>query len=234
MTVDRRPETEDRLDQRGIALVMTLLVMVLLSALGLSLTLVTSTEERVASSYRDGTETFYAADAMFERVVEELALVADWNRVLDGSVTSSFVDSGVAARGWPGEPARSPVEATALVRCGQMACSAADIDRPTTDRPWGRNNPRWQLFAFGPLADLAPSGTTETRTYVAAWVADDPLENDANPVVDGDTSGGPNPGQGLVSVLVHAYGASRDRRVVEGTIARAGGRVRVVSWREVR
>ena len=47
--------------------------MMLLSALGLSLTMVTSTEERVADSYSTGSEAFYAADAAVEFALQELS-----------------------------------------------------------------------------------------------------------------------------------------------------------------
>src|SRR5262245_46024697 len=110
-----KPEPRTMMNDRGSALVAALLVMVLLSALGLSLTMVTTTEERVAHSYSNGSESFYAADAALELAVNELALLPDWDRVLDGSVTSSFVDPAVSSRSWPGGQARTSAEATALV-----------------------------------------------------------------------------------------------------------------------
>jgi hypothetical protein len=218
---------------RGIALVVVLLMMMLLSALGLSLTMVTSTEERVADAYLRGSEAFYAADAAFQLAVQELNLVPDWNRVLDGSVTSVFVDDQVESRGWPGGLAQTRGQATALVTCHRTACTPADMDARTPDRPWGPNNPRWQLFAYGPVEDLSASGAVNSRVYVAVWVGDDQTENDGDALVDGGEEGGPNPGRGVVTLLVHAYGTST-RRVIEGTVARTGGGVRVVSWRETR
>jgi hypothetical protein len=179
-------------------------------------------------------EAFYAADALLERVVDDLRLIPDWTLALDGTITSTFVDPHGAGRGWPDGLARTPVEATAFLSCGKPACSSADLDRQTADRPWGANNPRWRLFAFGPLADLGPSGTAASGPYVAAWVGDDPLDNDGDPLVDGDTAGGPNPGRGVVTLVIQAYSGSRARRVIEATLRRTRGQVRVVSWREVR
>jgi Tfp pilus assembly protein PilX len=219
--------------QRGVALVATLLLMMLLSALALSLTMVTSTEERIADSYLRGTETFYLADAALELAVHELSLVADWSRVLDGSATPSFVDGRISAGGWPGGLARTSSDATALVTCGRVVCTTSDLDARTADRPWGANNPRWQLFAYGPARDLSAAGTVDSAGYLAVWVGDDSSENDGKPLVDGDEEGGPNPGRGVLSLLVHAYGPST-RRVVEATVARAGAGVRVISWREIR
>jgi hypothetical protein len=210
-----------------------MLIMLLLSALGLSLTAVTTTEAQVAHSYSSGSESFYAADAALELVVNELALQPDWNRVLDGSAASSFVDPGVASRRWPGGWVRTSSEATALVTCARTTCSSTDMDARTVDRPWGPNNPRWRLFAYGPLSAMSPAGGVNSAEYVAVWVGDDALENDDNPLVDGDESRGPNPGRGVLALLVHGYGSST-RRVMEATISRAANGVRVVSWREVR
>jgi hypothetical protein len=218
---------------RGVALIVAMLLMVLLSALGLSLTMVTTTEARVAHSYSSGRESFYAADAALELAVSELAQQPDWNRVLDGTASSSFVDPSVASRPWPGGQGRTSAEATALVTCGRTTCSTTDMDARTSGRPWGSNNPRWRLFAFGPLSAMSRSGAIDSAEYVAVWVGDDPLENDDDPLVDGDESRGPNPGRGVLSLLVQAYGVSTVR-VVEATVARAANGVRVVSWREVR
>lgn len=218
---------------RGIALVVVLLVMVLLSALGLSLTLVTSTEERVAHSYLNGSETFYAADAAFELAVQELAPLPDWSRVLDGSVTSSFVDRQVSLRPWPDGVVRTSSEATALVTCGRLMCTDADMDARTRGRPWGPNNPRWRLFAYGPLRAMSASGAVDSPAYVAVWVGDDSSENDDNALVDGDESQGPNPGRGVLTLLVHAYGTAALRKL-EATVVKTATGVRVLSWREIR
>jgi len=225
-------QPEDRSD-RGIALIVAMLIMVLLSALGLSLTMVTTTEARVANSYSSGSEAFYAADAALELAVNELALQPDWNRVLDGSVTSSFIDPAVSSRPWPGGQARTSAEATALVTCARTTCSTTDMDARRADRPWGPNNPRWRLFAFGPVSAMSPSGSIDSAEYVAVWVGDDPQENDDNPLVDGDESRGPNPGRGVLALRVQAYGESTLREV-EATVSRAGSGVRMISWREIR
>ena len=217
----------------GIALIVVLLVMMLLSALGLSLTMVTSTEERVAGAYSSGSEAFYAADAALELAVQELSRVPDWSHVLDGTAPAAFVDPHVSLQEWPGGQARTSDEATALVTCRRTSCTDADMDARTSERPWGENNPRWRLFAYGPVRELSPMGTIDSSGYVAVWVGDDPSENDGRPLVDGDDSAGTNPGRGLLTLLVHAYGPS-SRRVIEATAAQARNGVRILSWREVR
>jgi hypothetical protein len=229
-----KPASHALESDRGVALVATLLVMMLLSALALSLTMVTSTEEGVAAAYGIGSETFYAADAAFELAVQELAVTPDWSRVLDGSATSRFVDGQVSLRGWPDERARTSAEATALATCRRTECSSGDMDERTAERPWGANNPRWRLIAYGPIADLSASATVDSAGYVAVWAGDDPSDNDGNPLMDGGEEGGSsNPGRGVLTLLVHAYGTS-SRRAIEATVARVDRGVRVLSWREIR
>jgi hypothetical protein len=80
---------------------------------------------------------------------------------------------------------------------------------------------------------MSPSGAINSAEYVAVWVGDDSQENDDDPLVDGDESNGPNPGKGVLALLVHAYGPSTVR-VVEATVSRAPHGVRLVSWREIR
>jgi hypothetical protein len=81
---------------------------------------------------------------------------------------------------------------------------------------------------------MSPSGAINSTIYVVVWVADDSLETDGLPSIDGDLTSGPNPGAGLLQVLVHAYGRLGSRRVIEGTLKREASRTRVISWREVR
>src|SRR5882672_4863051 len=41
-------------------------------------------------------------------------------------------------------------EATDVLNCGKLtSCSDADLNAVTDDRPWGLNNPRWTLYAYG-------------------------------------------------------------------------------------
>ncbi len=58
------------------------------------------------------------------------------------------------------------------------------------ERPYTVNNPRWQLFAYSPLADIIETGTMLSAMYIAVWIADDPAETDGNPLADGGQPGG--------------------------------------------
>src|SRR5438093_10766776 len=80
------------MSERGVALVLALMAILLLSALGLALVLTTSAESMIASNYRNAVEGLYAADAAAERAMNDLAVVATWSSLFDGSERSTFVD----------------------------------------------------------------------------------------------------------------------------------------------
>ena len=65
------------------------MTMLLMSALGAALVLLTSSETLIAASYRRGVEALYAADAMAERALHDLEPL-DWGLVVSGAVRSSF------------------------------------------------------------------------------------------------------------------------------------------------
>jgi Tfp pilus assembly protein PilX len=212
-------------DERGVAMIIALMSMMLMMALGMALVLTTMTETRISANYREGSEALYAADAAIERVMQDLLTVPDWNTVLaDGGTTSAFIDGAPGARTLPDGSSLNLTEATHFVRCGKLTCADADVTTSTAERPWGDNNPRWQLYAYGPMRDMLPTDTINSRMYVIVWVADDPSENDGDAKIDGgspvDADEEGNPGSGVVSLLAHAYGPDGVRRVVEVTVAR--------------
>jgi type IV pilus assembly PilX-like protein len=221
-TIEARRAVVSRLgDERGVALVIALLSMLLLTALGMALTLTTNTERRISGNYRDSAETLYAADAAIERVMQDVLTVPDWNRILDGTATSSFTDGAPGLRALPDGSQLNLIEATQMARCGKTTtCSSGEMDAYTDERPWGVNNPRWQLYAYGRLQDVIQTDTINSNVYVIVWMADDPTDNDDNPTVDGATTNGANPGTGVLSMLAYAYGPTGARRVIEATVAR--------------
>ena len=200
---------------RGSSLVLAVMSVALPSALGLALALVTSTEMMIAGAYAEGQELTYAAEAGLAIAEQELRRVPDWNDVLAGAVRSTWIDDG--------SPALD--EATNIANCRKTTwCTAAEMDAVSDLRPWGTNNPRWQLFAFGEL----------NRTYVVAWVGDDAAENDGDPLRDG--SGGLNPGAGVVAVRSEAFGVGGGHKVVESTVRRTDGVAGIsrLSWVQIR
>jgi hypothetical protein len=213
-------------DDDGIALIVALMAMSLLMALGMALVLTTMTEDRIAGTYRDGTEALYAADAALEWTISDLASVPDWNSILDGSVTSAFADGPPGGvRTLPGGRTLDLSGATNMIRCATAAaCGDPDLAAMTEERPWVRNNPRWQLYAYGLLKDMLPAASIDSRMYVVVWVAEGRSERYGKPKEEG---------QGIVVMLAHAYGPAGVTRAVEVMLA-GPAELRVLSWREAR
>jgi hypothetical protein len=193
----RRPERTH--DDRGSALVIALIATVLLSALGVGLVMLSNTEGGIASNYRRGSEMLYAADAAVERVVQDLLLVPRWNDILGGTVQSGFVDGSTN----PTTPSGQVLNLAAMTTELQAQADATN--------PWGANNPRWRLFAYGPLAEMAGTGTIQSDAYVVVWMADDPSETDNDPFSDTN---------GVLTVLAQAIGSGGTLRTVEVTVAK--------------
>jgi hypothetical protein len=218
--------------EEGIALVMVVMTNILLLALGGALVTLTMTEARIATHYRDSVEVFYAADGVMEHVVSEMRTVMDVDALLDGSIASAFVDGpreGVRTVG------HSTLELAALTnfeRCGSPGpCDDAAMDAISEERPWGANNPRWQLYAYGSWADLIGTAASGPHVYVVAWVGDDPGENDSDPLRDGPEGAA---GHGAIALRVHAYGANGERRAIDAVMTGVPGSPRVTAWTERR
>jgi hypothetical protein len=206
-------------NERGAALVVSLMAMLLLSALGLALVMTTMTETKIAGNFTASQEAMYAADAAIERAMQDVLTVADWNAMLAGTVKSAFVDGAAGNRDVAGGFTFSLVEATNLMNCNKTAtCTTTEMDTTTEDRPWGANNPRWQLYAHGPVNNFMPTNTLNSNLYVVVWVADDPSETDNLPLQDGNTT--TNPGTGVITMRAAAYGANGVNRIIDVTLSR--------------
>jgi hypothetical protein len=199
------PRLRTRLSaEDGTALIIALMAMMLLTALGAAVVMVSSTETRIARNYRDSQEALYAADAAVERVVQDLLLVPRWNDILGGTAQSGFVDGSMTSlKTLPGGASMTLCCAATTVT-GQLQ---ADTD---TLNQWGANNPQWKLFAWGPLQQMLPD-QIDSPMYVAVWIADDPAETDGNPLTDGN---------GTLTLHAEAVGPSGTRKVIEVTVAR--------------
>lgn len=184
---------------RGSALVIALVATVLLSSLGIGVLLLSNTEGSIASNYRAGSETLYAADAAVERVVQDLLLVPRWDDILTGAVQSGFVDASLT----PTLPSNVPIDLVAMTTELQTQSDATS--------PWGPNNPVWRLFAYGPMSDLLNNNAVQSGAYVAVWAADDPAEVDNNPSADTN---------GVMTLIAQAIGISGTIRAVEVTVAK--------------
>jgi len=222
-------------DEQGIALIISLMVMMLMMALGVALVLTTMTEGKIASNYRDGTEALYAADAAIERTLQDILTVADWNAMIDPAnvlAKSAFLDGDEGWKELPDGTKLNLGQATNVLNCGSVTtCDDAAMNAITADRPWGQNNPRWKLYAHGPMVEMLPTEGINSPFYVVVWVADDASESDNNPAKDGDPTpdctppvNDPNaclnPGRGVIAMRAQAYGPGGVQRTIEVTLAR--------------
>jgi hypothetical protein len=206
--------------ENGIALIVAMLAMLLMTALGMALVMTTSSETMITNNFRNSHEGFYAADAVVERAMDDLLTVPDWNSLLSGTTQSAFIDGAPSgARTLPDGSTLDLTQAINMANCQKVTtCSNADLNELTDERPWGANNPRWQLYAYGPLSEMLPSDTINSSWYVVVMVADDPGENDGNPAQDGVA--GDNPGMGVLAMRAEAFGPRGAHQMIELTVAR--------------
>jgi hypothetical protein len=199
-------------NERGVALIVALMSMLLLTALGVGLIMTTTTETMISNNFRDSGEAMYAADAGIERVMQDLLTVPDWNRILAGQVQSAFVDGApMGPRTLPDGTTIDLGIATNMLNCNKTACSEADMNAWSAERPWGTKNPRWQLFAYAPLQEIIETGTVLSSMYVAVWVGDDPGDADAIPTNDDN---------GVLMMRAHAFGPGGATSSIEVTLGR--------------
>jgi hypothetical protein len=215
----------------GVVLLTVLLLTLLVSVFAASLLLVSSSHAAIAANYSAAQEARFAASAAAERAVMEVAAIEDWNHLLDGSVRSSVVDGSPVGTRRLADGSTLDLEQTVnLANCQiVVACSEEQMNAVTADRPWGANNPRWRLYAYGWLRDFFPPVAVDSPYYLVVRVADDPAEADGNPSRDSDPL---NPGAAIVELEATAYGPRGARRTVALTIVKTTpGSVRILSWR---
>jgi hypothetical protein len=228
-------------NERGVALIMVLLVTSFLSALGMGLILAVFMDRLATGNLTGSVAMLFAADGAIELAARDLAQVDEWDAVLSGARQSSFTD-GLAGgvRGIPGGGSVDLTAATNMLNCGRTTtCTTAQMNANSRERPWGVNNPRWQLFAFGPMEQFTEL-SRPALCYLAVWIADDSREEDGDPVADAVEEA--EPGHGIVRVHAEAFGLGGSRRAIEAELVRScrGGGVgaclpgiRVQSWQEL-
>ena len=209
----------------GMAVIVALMAMMLMTALGMSLVLTTTSETMIAGNFRAAGEALYAADAVLERSMDDLLTIPDWNKLLDGSMQSGFIDGPPSGeRSLPDGTKINLSEVLSFANCEKATtCSDTDMNAYTEMRPWDTNNPRWQLFAYGNVADLLPTGTINSPFYVVVLIGDDPSETDSTPLIDGGAPVAPfvkNAGRGVIALRAEAFGPRGSHKIVEMTIAK--------------
>src|SRR5256885_15457185 len=220
----------------GIALIVAMMAMLLMTALGVALVLTTSSETMIAGNFRNSQEGLYAADAAIERAMDDVLTVPDWNKLLDGSTQSAFVDGPPSGQRTLLDGSTIDLtQALNMANCQKVTtCSAADVTAYTSERPWGLNNPVWRLYGYSNLRDMLPAtDTINSSYYVMVMVGDDPSDNDGNPLLDGGglgacpvgqvSAGSPatcHPGYGVLAPPAEAFGPRRGAQAHRGPVTR--------------
>jgi hypothetical protein len=207
--------------EQGAAMLMTMMALLLMTAICSAVILTSSSETRIAAYFRQAIESRDAAEAIIGLGMADLVAV-DWALVINGEVRSTWIDGML-----PGRRALSDGSSIDLAEVANMAncdkataCSTAELTAVTADRPWGTNNPHWMLYAYGALRDLLPSGAIESPCYVVLLAG--------AAVVP--------PGWSGIALHAEAFGPRGVHAVVEATVGRAPGDEppRLLSWRAVR
>ena len=193
--------------ERGIAMIMVILVTTFLSALGLGLhcsrcSWIDSRPATWRARWRCSTPPMSA----IEVAARDLAQIADWDEVLSGAQRSTFTDGTRRRRARPsGGGVVDLTAATNLLNCGRSAnCTTAQMNANSRERPWGAQQPA--LAAVCVWADGANSRSLRGRAecYLAVWIADDGREEDGDPLAD--AAGEHQPGHGIVRVHAEVFG----------------------------
>ena len=198
-------------NEDGTALIIALMSVMLLTALGAAVVMVSNTETMIAANHRNSSEALYAADAALERVVQDLLMIPRWNDVLNGTVQSSFIDGSMTTT------KALPAGGTLTLCCDQNTATAQLQSDTDSLNLWGANNPQWKLFAWGPMSEILDNTSLDSKMYVAVWIADDPADSidgvnaDGNPLADSN---------GTLTLHAEALGPSGTRKVIELTVAR--------------
>ncbi len=227
MSRHRTCHRRDSPGDSGMALAVVMGALVLSLAFTSALVLTLAAEARIATIAKNDHLLASAAQAVAVRALVDLR-GAEWDAILAGGL-STFIDGPPS--GWRPLPDGTGVDLgveTSSILCGlPSGCSEAEVAAVTDERPWGTNNPRWRLYAYGSLAALLQGDPQPLTPYVVAWVADDPTDADDDPSRDGDAA--TNPGRGVLMVLARAYGPRAARRSVQLVVERVGPDLRLLA-----
>ena len=143
---------------RGMALLVVVMTLLLVMAIGGALVLTTSPDTLIAENFRQSRQALYTADAAAEWAMADLpAVVEDWPTVLNTAVRSSFVDGAPTGR-------RTLPDAATI-----------DLDEIVQE------NAAWKPYAYGLFRDLLPptvAAVAPSPFYVIVFVAADSTSPD--------------------------------------------------------
>lgn len=153
--------------ERGVALLHVVLLLTMVTAAAGGAATLARIEVHLAEYQRGERDAAYAAQAMLAATIEELDRTLNWDSALSGATHAGFADGpNTVAR-------RIPGGGTVMVCCstGSMTARAR------------ASGVRWEPYAWQSLSGLL-NLPDAPRQYVAAWLSDDPEDNDGNGAAD--------------------------------------------------
>jgi hypothetical protein len=202
-----------RSSESGVALVLALMALMVVSAVGAAVVLLAVVETRLMASEHVRLMGRGLAEVQLERALQDLAREPDWDAVLSGAASSSFFGSTETPEvaGWG-----------VLDLRGQTMALQAEVGSE-----WGLDAPRWRLYAHGVASDLVGAAAgggppAYAGFYTAVWVADDEGDGDGRAMVDRN---------GVIAVRAEAFGPSAARQVWLATVRRSGSGIELLSLR---
>lgn len=210
-------------DESGTALLLALALMAILGVLASVVALTAQTETLVAGRFQQGRALMYAADGAFAHALADLA-VSDWSAALAGA-PSSF------AHGDPRAVHTAHGIGPFTLCCGDGTLTQAVEHAANGSRNWGADTPQWRLYAWGPVASWLGGDRIRVPFYSGVWIADDPSDNDGDPVTDTNHA---------IALFAAALGPAGGRRALRALVARPENEtgiplprgIRIVSWHE--
>jgi type II secretory pathway pseudopilin PulG len=205
--------------QRGIALLVTLLLLSVLAAVAAGVTVSFKLARSSTTHQLEAADVANAAESALELAARELAAIADWDAVLNGARASGLVDGAPGVRVVPGGETIDLARLTNELTCGRAAlCTDAQVQAFDAERPWGVNNARWRPFLHVELPRGPAMPHPRAAAYVAVWIGDDAREIDGNSMADG--AGGATDGRYVVRARVEAFGPRGARYGLEAELVR--------------
>lgn len=230
----------------GVAITMAVMAVLLISAAGGALLLLSASETMIAAHFRSSVLAQYGVEAMMVRGIDLVAALDDWAAPIAGSTQSALVDGPlISVRTLADGSTLDLVQVVNLANCQKTTtCSLADLAAVTVERPWGAYNPSWQPYAYGSLSSvLTASSPLDSPYYVVLFVADDPTGTHRPRSDDA-----PAPLREAIALRAEAFGPRGAHAVIEVIAGRTidapadqtdynrdrGFPMKIVSWREVR
>lgn len=189
--------------ERGVVLVVSLMVVAFLSALLLCVVTVVSLNLREAFVLREGQRARDAARSALHLACDGLGRASSWSAVLAGIERSPFLSAD-----------RVMLASDRSVQIDLADRGARLQRRSEAEGAFGPNQPLWQRYLSGHLSTVTSLPLGRGDVLLAAWVADDPGD------ADGDARADTN---GVVLIHVEAFGPSGVRASLRAAVERRPG-----------